>query len=443
MLMNTSTVTEFILLGIPFFPDLHRLFFVVGLFMYIVTIAGNGIIPILVASDRRLQTPMYIFLSNLACLEIFYTTTVVPKMLQTLLESRTSICFHCCMAQSFFHYVFGATELFILTAMSFDHYLAICKPLQYPMIMTNQVCIQMSMATWYGGFITMIFIFAPFWCLPFCGPNIIDHFYCDMAPILNVACADTSLNQLLLLACCILFVLMTLILNTVSYILIISTILRIPSAVGRKKAFSTCASHLIVVYILYGALLFIYMRTNTLSSPRITRVVAILNTTLTPMLNPFIYMIRNAEVKAVIKHIIPQTYFKKQKQKQQKKSGVHLLQRMSMEKSWKISLVALLSAHLHWVSGLLTVKQSPPLLEVSEGQNTTLTCSVSMSDLYWYQQLPGEKPTMLMHVFGSGRKHEGKHFMGQFYSQKREGYLYIIDAQLEQGANYLCAEEAQ
>nr|XP_056720020.1 olfactory receptor 6X1-like [Euleptes europaea] len=302
--MNSSVVTEFILLGIPFLRDLHRVFFVVGLLMYITTIMGNGFILVIVAIEPRLQTPMYLFLSNLAFLEVCYTTTVVPKLLQTLLERRTTICFRCCMIQGFFHFILGTTELFILTAMAFDRYLAICKPLQYPMIMTIHVCIQMSLATWYSSFIIMFFQSLIVWRLPFCGPNVVDHFYCDVGPVLSLACADTHLIESLGLLSSVLIVITTLILTVMSYIFIITTILRIPSAAGRKKAFSTCTSHLIVVSILYGAIIFMYVRPNVHSSSRTSRVVAILNTVLTPMLNPFIYTIRNSEVKEAIRSVV-------------------------------------------------------------------------------------------------------------------------------------------
>ncbi|XP_015266113.1 PREDICTED: olfactory receptor 6X1-like, partial [Gekko japonicus] len=302
--MNSSTVTEFILLGIPFLHDFHRVFFVAGLFMYITTIMGNGFILVIVAIEPRLQTPMYLFLSNLAFLEICYTTTVVPKLLQTLIERQTTICFVCCMVQGFFHFILGTTEIFILTAMAFDRYLAICKPLQYPMIMTRHVCIQMTLATWYSSFSIMFFQSLFVWRLPFCGSNVVDHFYCDIGPVLSLACADIQLIESLGLLSSVMLVITTLTLTVVSYIFIITTILRIPSAAGRKKAFSTCTSHLTVVSILYGAIIFMYVRPNVHALSHTSRVVAILNTVLTPMLNPFIYTIRNLEVKEAVRSMI-------------------------------------------------------------------------------------------------------------------------------------------
>nr|QKE59420.1 olfactory receptor 6X1-like protein [Alligator sinensis] len=301
---NNTMLTEFILLGFPLLQGLHSVFFSVVLLMYILTILGNGLIVFIVRANHKLHTPMYLFLSNLSFLEIWYTTTVVPKMLETFVATKTTICIYCCLVQAFFYFFLGSTEFFILTVMSFDRYLAICKPLQYATLMTNRVCFQLAFGAWFGGFMAIFFPTILVFQLPFCDSNVINHFYCDIGPVLKIACTDTYLIELLGFLAAVTVILSSLLFTVVSYIYIIATILAIPSSTGRRKAFSTCASHLIVVSILYGAVLFMYLKPNVHSSSGLNKVVSVLNTVLTPLLNPFIYTIRNKEVKEAFRNIL-------------------------------------------------------------------------------------------------------------------------------------------
>ncbi|XP_013010881.1 olfactory receptor 6X1 [Cavia porcellus] len=301
---NCTAITEFILLGFPGGQGFQAPLFIVIFLIYVLTLVGNGLIIIIVWIEPRLQIPMYFFLCNLAFLEIWYTTTVIPKLLETFVVAKTVICIPCCLLQAFFHFFLGTTEFLILTVMSFDRYLAICKPLRYPSIMTSNLCLQLAIISWGVGF-TIVFCQTVLLIqLPFCGNNVINHFYCDVGPILKAACADTSMLELLGLLATIVVIPGSLLLTIISYIYIVSTILRIPSVNGRQKAFSTCASHLTVVSLLYGAVLFMYLRPTAHSSFKVNKVVSVLNTILTPLLNPFIYTIRNKEVKGALKQAI-------------------------------------------------------------------------------------------------------------------------------------------
>lgn len=301
---NGTVITEFILLGFPGVQELQTPLFVIIFFIYVLTLSSNGLIIGLVCAEPRIQTPMYFFLCNLSFLEIWYTTAVIPKLLETFVVARAVICLYCCLLQAFFHFFLGTTEFFILTVMSFDRYLAICRPLRYPAIMTSSLCLTLALSSWGLGFTIVFCQTVLLMQLTFCGSNIIDHYYCDVGPILKAACVDTSLLELLGLLATILLIPGSLLFTVVSYFYILSTILRIPSASGRQKAFSTCASHLAVVSLFYGAVLFMYLQPTAHSSFRLNKLVSVLNTILTPLLNPFIYTIRNKEVKGALRKVM-------------------------------------------------------------------------------------------------------------------------------------------
>ncbi|XP_033024025.1 olfactory receptor 6X1-like [Lacerta agilis] len=309
-LTNCSRVTGFILLGFPHFQGMDILFFVVILLLYLLCLTGNGLIIVMVTVDHRLQKPMYFFLSNFSIIEIGHTTVFMPKMLFNFLSAKNTICFNCCMTQLFFYFLFGVTEFFILAIISFDRYLAICHPLRYPTLMTSQVCFKLALAAWLAGFFSIIFQVWKVVGLPFCSSNVVYHFFCDEGAMLEIAGGDTQVIEALGFVVTVAVILSSLLLTVVIYIFIISTILRITSTSGQRKAFSTCASHLTVVSILYGAVLFIYMRPSVKgSSFGVVRAVSVLNMIVAPVLNPFIYTIRNNEVKDALRKALGRKTF--------------------------------------------------------------------------------------------------------------------------------------
>lgn len=301
---NNTIVTEFILLGFQGTHSLEFLLFVIFFFVYVLTITGNALIIVLVLIDHHLRSPMYFFLSNLSFLELMITSTVMPKMLLNIITGKKTISFVGCLTQSFFYFLMGSTEFFILAVMSFDRYLAICYPLRYASIMNSKVCFQLLLGSWTGGFLIILVPSIVTAGLPFCGPNIVDHFFCDSAPLLKLVCADTSLAELVDFGTSCILLLGSLFITVVSYIYIIIAVLRIPSAKGRKKAFSTCVSHMTVVIMYYGSSIFIYVRPTKGNVLDFNKVGTVLNTMMTPMLNPFIYSLRNEKVKDSLRTIL-------------------------------------------------------------------------------------------------------------------------------------------
>ncbi|XP_077774119.1 olfactory receptor 6X1-like [Podarcis muralis] len=299
-MVNVTFVTEFILLG---FPELHGLkmpFFTILLVMYLLTLTGNSLIIVIVCMEPMLHTPMYFFLVNFSMAEICTTTTVVPKMLVNAISGKTTICFACCMAQGFVVFAVGAVEFITLTVMSFDRYIAIRKPLLYKTIMTNRLCLNLTWMSWVVGFVIVFSQSVVVWTFPFCGNNVIDHFFCDVGPVLKLACADTSLMELIGLIYGAAIMWGTFGLSLISYTCIIATIIQIPSATGRSKAFVTCASHLIVITMFYLVLMVMYLRPSTHGNTQVNKAVSIVHTNFIPLLNPFIYTIRNKDFKAAL-----------------------------------------------------------------------------------------------------------------------------------------------
>ncbi|XP_074091766.1 olfactory receptor 6T1-like [Macrotis lagotis] len=298
---NWTQVTEFVLIGYPESWSLQIILFLGLLVTYMVTILGNLLIIVLSWSDHRLQTQMYFFLRNLSLLELGWVSVVVPKMLVSIITRNYSISFAGCIMQSYFYFLLATTDYFLLAVMSLDRYLAICCPLHYETLMDHPICVQLVMASWIAGFLWVLSPTILMASLPFCGPNIIDHFFCDSWPLIQLSCGDTQLLKLVAFILSTTALLGSLGLTTVSYVYIFATVFRAPTAKEKRKAFSTCASHLVVVIIAYGGSIFLYIRTAESQSMSLKKGASALVCIITPLLNPFIFSLRNDKVKQALR----------------------------------------------------------------------------------------------------------------------------------------------
>ncbi|XP_015746859.1 olfactory receptor 49-like [Python bivittatus] len=298
---NRTIIREFILLGLT---DNNQ--FEVGLFLllsgiYLLTLIGNMLIIIITLLNAQLHSPMYFFLRHVAWVEIGYMSTIIPKALANIATGSKSISLVGCFIQFFLYFVLGTTEFLLVAAMSVDRYIAICNPLHYSTIMNGQICSLLVLSCWAGGLSLILVPSTVLFQMPFCGPNIINHFFCDSGPLIKLACVDTRLLELICFVTATLSLLGTLSVNIVSYVKIICTILHIPSATGRKKTFSTCASHITVVSIGYSSCIFMYIMPKGTSELDFGKILALLNTVVAPFLVPFIYCLRNREMQGALR----------------------------------------------------------------------------------------------------------------------------------------------
>ncbi|XP_048372523.1 olfactory receptor 6F1-like [Sphaerodactylus townsendi] len=294
---NDTRVLYFILLGFPGSQYLQQFIFTLFLVMYILAVLGNVTIFILVIANQRLHIPMYFFLCNLSFLEIWYTTASIPKALAIILGRSRNISFTGCILQMYFVFALGLTEYFLLSAMAYDRYLAICYPLHYSTIMDLSLSGKLALSSWLCGFLVICIPAFLITRLSFCGPNVINHFYCSIDSWIVLSCTDTYAIEMAAFVISFVVILGSCLITFLSYIYIISTILHIPSTKGQQKAFSTCSSHLAVVMIWYSATIFLFVKPSKRTSSEMTKIVNILSTIVTPLLNPFIYTLRNKDVK--------------------------------------------------------------------------------------------------------------------------------------------------
>ncbi|XP_077171181.1 olfactory receptor 10A7-like [Paroedura picta] len=300
---NQTEFSDFILLGYSEFPVLQVLLFVVFLFIYVGIILGNGLTIYVTLTDAALDSPMYFLLRKLSFLEICYTTVTLPKMLVNFLAENKTISFVGCAVQMYFFFVLASTECFLLTAMAYDRYVAICHPLHYKLIMNKELCLRLvtglltvSMSV-HVGQVYLLFT------LPFCGSREINYFFCDLPPVLKLACADIFLNEVYMFVATIVILILPFFLIIASYVKIISTILRMPSVEGRKKVFATCSSHLIMVSFFYGSATIVYVSPRSKETMGINKWFALFYSIFVPMLNPIVYTLRNKEVKISMKKL--------------------------------------------------------------------------------------------------------------------------------------------
>ncbi|XP_075413890.1 olfactory receptor-like protein OLF3 [Tenrec ecaudatus] len=294
---NQTWVSEFVLLGLSSDWDTQVSLFVLFLVMYLVTVLGNILIVLLIRLDGRLHTPMYFFLTNLSIVDVSYATSIVPQLLVHFLSEHKAIPYLSCAAQLFFSLGLGGIEFVLLAAMAYDRYVAVCDPLRYSAIMHGGLCTGLAVSCWISGSINSMLQTAITFQLPMCTNQLIDHISCELLAVVRLACVDTSSNEVAIMVSSIVLLMTPFLLVLLSYVRIISTILKIQSTEGRKKAFHTCASHLTVVVLCYGMAIFTYIRPHSSPNTLQEKLISLFYAVLTPMLNPMIYSLRNKEVK--------------------------------------------------------------------------------------------------------------------------------------------------
>ncbi|XP_077118498.1 olfactory receptor 5G26-like [Ranitomeya variabilis] len=301
---NRTVVTEFYILGFQVSQNLRILLFCLFFVVYCLILCGNLLIIILVSTSKNLHTPMYYFISQLSISDILLTSDIVPNMLHVLLNSWSTITFTGCITQFYFFCSSVVFECFLLALMSFDRYVAICNPLRYASIMTNHHCAILAMCCWVFGFsITLIYVITTA-MLNFCGPKVINHLFCDLDPLLELSCSETFVVNLEIYLVSIPIVIIPTVVIVASYTYIVVTVLKIPSKTGRQKAFSTCCSHLTVVSIFYGTLFGVYVVPTKGRTLTMSKILSLLYTVLTPLVNPIIYSLRNEEIKKAVQQFI-------------------------------------------------------------------------------------------------------------------------------------------
>ncbi|XP_057606961.1 olfactory receptor 2D3-like [Hippopotamus amphibius kiboko] len=301
---NQTYVTEFVFLGLSQDPQTQVLLFFLFLITYLLTVLGNLLIIVLIHMDCRLHTPMYFFLRNLSFADLCFSTTTVPQVLVHFLVKRKTISFAGCSTQIIVLLLVGCTECALLAVMSYDRYVAVCKPLHYSTIMTHWVCVQLATGSWASGAFVSLVDTTFTLCLPYQGNNIINHFFCEPPAVLKLASADTYRTEMAIFAMGVAILLAPVSLILVSYWNIVSTVVRMQSREGRLRVFSTCGSHLIVVVLFYGSAIFAYMRPNSKIMNGRDKVISVFYSAVTPMLNPIIYSLRNKDVRGALRRVI-------------------------------------------------------------------------------------------------------------------------------------------
>uniref|UniRef100_A0A8D0ZJK9 Olfactory receptor n=1 Tax=Sus scrofa TaxID=9823 RepID=A0A8D0ZJK9_PIG len=301
---NQSLTTEFTLTGFTDHPDLRTILFLVFLTIYLITMVGNLGLVALIFIERRLHTPMYIFLGNLALMDSCCSSSITPKMLQNFFSKDSIISLYECMAQFYFLCLAESADCFLLAAMAYDRYVAICNPLQYHTRMSKKLCIQMTTGAYLAGNLHSVIHVGLLFRLTFCGPHQINHFFCDVLPLYRLSCVDPYINELMILILAGFIQIFTITTVIISYLFILFIIFTMKSNKGRRKALSTCASHFLSVSIFYGSLIFMYVRPNSVKEEEKEKPVAVFYTIVIPLLNPFIYSLRNKEVMTVMKKMM-------------------------------------------------------------------------------------------------------------------------------------------